>query len=429
MDLFGRFRKLDSSLQRGLDNGFARVFGGEVVPAEIDELLKQQAESSVMMDPDGHRWAPCHFMVNVSKRDYDSLLSNNENLETDLGDRLQRYIRNSGWQTNAPVSVTVDADQGLHSGQLKANSMFNAPPARRKQDEDSSDANPGLSGIVREAPGSDYNAESRNASNNGGQSNGNQWDRAEQSQEQGRGYGAAPQNNGYGAAGAAAGAAGAGAAGAAAAGTFTNEWNRHPGEDAYGSGYGNQSANGQANQDNGYGDGQDNQGNGANNPQQYNQYNEQEAAEFGEQPHAQEGYTAQPQQPASQDPNRPMSYPGTEVMAQNLHKEEPITGGSGEANEQKTTVTLILRDGSDRKYELREGSNLIGRGNGVDLRIPDTGVSRQHAEIAWDGYDAVLTDLQSTNGTSVNETPIENWLLADGDIIVMGHSEIEVRFG
>ena len=76
---------------------------------------------------------------------------------------------------------------------------------------------------------------------------------------------------------------------------------------------------------------------------------------------------------------------------------------------------------------MQEGSNIIGRSNDAHLRLPDTGVSRQHAEITWDGKDAVLADLQSTNGTTVNETPIENWLLADGDIITMGHSQIEVR--
>ena len=54
-------------------------------------------------------------------------------------------------------------------------------------------------------------------------------------------------------------------------------------------------------------------------------------------------------------------------------------------------------------------------------------MSRQHAEITWNGQDAILVDLQSTNGTTVNETPIDNWLLADGDVITMGHSHIEVR--
>src|SRR5699024_12790339 len=74
-----------------------------------------------------------------------------------------------------------------------------------------------------------------------------------------------------------------------------------------------------------------------------------------------------------------------------------------------------------------EGSNIIGRSSDADLRLPDTGVSRQHAEITWDGRDAILVDLKSTNGTTVNDTPVENWLLADGDVITVGHFNIEVR--
>ena len=76
---------------------------------------------------------------------------------------------------------------------------------------------------------------------------------------------------------------------------------------------------------------------------------------------------------------------------------------------------------------VQEGSNIIGRSNEADFRLPDTGVSRKHAEITWDGRDAILVDLQSTNGTAVNDMPIENWLLADGDVIAIGHSYIEVR--
>ena len=91
------------------------------------------------------------------------------------------------------------------------------------------------------------------------------------------------------------------------------------------------------------------------------------------------------------------------------------------------TVSLLLQDGSSRTYLVHEGSNILGRSNDADFRLPDTGVSRQHAEITWDGEVAVLVDLQSTNGTTVNEEPVENWMLADGDVITLGHSHIEVR--
>ena len=40
---------------------------------------------------------------------------------------------------------------------------------------------------------------------------------------------------------------------------------------------------------------------------------------------------------------------------------------------------------------------------------------------------ALLSDLNSTNGTTVNNAPVQEWQLADGDVIRLGHSEIIVR--
>ena len=52
---------------------------------------------------------------------------------------------------------------------------------------------------------------------------------------------------------------------------------------------------------------------------------------------------------------------------------------------------------------------------------------RRHLEIRWDGQVALLSDLNSTNGTTVNNAPVQEWQLADGDVIRLGHSEIVVR--
>jgi pSer/pThr/pTyr-binding forkhead associated (FHA) protein len=70
---------------------------------------------------------------------------------------------------------------------------------------------------------------------------------------------------------------------------------------------------------------------------------------------------------------------------------------------------------------------VIGRGQDAQFRLPDTGVSRRHLEIRWDGQTALLSDLNSTNGTTVNNAPVQEWQLADGDVIRLGHSEIVVR--
>ncbi len=71
---------------------------------------------------------------------------------------------------------------------------------------------------------------------------------------------------------------------------------------------------------------------------------------------------------------------------------------------------------------------MIGRGQDAQFRLPDTGVSRRHVEIRWDGQNAMLQDLNSTNGTTVNGLTVSNWNLADGDRIRLGHSDITVRF-
>ncbi|MCE5287622.1 MAG: FHA domain-containing protein [Nocardiaceae bacterium] len=96
---------------------------------------------------------------------------------------------------------------------------------------------------------------------------------------------------------------------------------------------------------------------------------------------------------------------------------------------QAAAATLFLEDGSHRAYRLKDGVNVVGRGQDADFRLPDTGVSRRHFEVHWDGSTAVLRDLGSTNGTLVNGHPVREWQLANNDVIRAGNSEIHVQFG
>lgn len=87
----------------------------------------------------------------------------------------------------------------------------------------------------------------------------------------------------------------------------------------------------------------------------------------------------------------------------------------------------IAVDGAERAYDLRIGSNVIGRGQDADLRLPDTGVSRRHADIRFDGQAALLHDMGSTNGTTVNGQQVQSWQLQHGDVIRLGHSTLVYR--
>lgn len=88
---------------------------------------------------------------------------------------------------------------------------------------------------------------------------------------------------------------------------------------------------------------------------------------------------------------------------------------------------VLVVDGTDRRYPIKPGTTLIGRGQDADLRLADTGVSRRHAVVRYDGNAAVVEDLNSTNGTVVNGQRIRTWRLQSEDAIRVGHTVVVFR--
>jgi hypothetical protein len=84
---------------------------------------------------------------------------------------------------------------------------------------------------------------------------------------------------------------------------------------------------------------------------------------------------------------------------------------------------MIIITTSGERYKLRVGQNRIGRGDDCDLQLKMGGVSRHHATIRWDGEQAQVMDLESTNGTFLNGqklTAYEYASLKEGDNLVLG---------
>jgi diguanylate cyclase (GGDEF)-like protein len=77
--------------------------------------------------------------------------------------------------------------------------------------------------------------------------------------------------------------------------------------------------------------------------------------------------------------------------------------------------------GMGHRYALGDRPLVIGRGDDCEIRIDDHSVSRRHARIqpGVEGYYAV--DLQSTNGTFVNDVPASMYKLEDGDYLRVGN--------
>ena len=78
-------------------------------------------------------------------------------------------------------------------------------------------------------------------------------------------------------------------------------------------------------------------------------------------------------------------------------------------------------------FELEKDVTTVGRGDGVDIPLPDPSVSRLHAELIRRGPHVYVADLGlSANGTRVNGRPIGRRVLADGDVLSFGAARARV---
>lgn len=80
----------------------------------------------------------------------------------------------------------------------------------------------------------------------------------------------------------------------------------------------------------------------------------------------------------------------------------------------------------ERTFLLSPGDNVIGRDPQCDVWLDDAGVSRRHACVRLEGTAAVVSDLQSTNGTFVGSRQVEAPVgIGDGEVIGVGAVQME----
>lgn len=91
---------------------------------------------------------------------------------------------------------------------------------------------------------------------------------------------------------------------------------------------------------------------------------------------------------------------------------------------------LLIDRQSGRTYAVTGTSTIIGRGRSTGgIVLHDPNVSRRHAELTHGSAGWRITDLNSTNGTLVNDIDIDECALRDGDLITLGLTNLEFREG
>ena len=83
-------------------------------------------------------------------------------------------------------------------------------------------------------------------------------------------------------------------------------------------------------------------------------------------------------------------------------------------------VQIYPAGGSCGMWHLDRSETHIGRGYGCEVYLEDDAASRRHAAIQQDDEGYLLVDLNSTNGTFVNNEPVQQHRLMAGDRIRIG---------
>jgi hypothetical protein len=464
----GLVQRIERKLEVSVGDAFARVFGGAIVPQEVEAMLRREAAEGIRPVAGDRLLAPNEYIITLGMHDYRKVGADPDLTSDAFAKHLARYIGEQGWQTYGDVVIRFEQSANLHTGQFRTRGAVNpdveprptagelAPP----QSDHAFSAEPGVPAM------------SENSSYGGGQGQGRPGDdyyddpyahphddphaapdpRAGYPPEPG-GYpaeqrGGYPDQAGYGAPDQRGGhpdqRGGYPEQGGYPdqRGGYPEQRGGYPDRGGWGApdprgGYPDQAGYGAPDQRGGYPDqsgypdqrgGHPDQRGGY--PDQRGGYPEQGAGY--DQGYGGGGYGRQDYGQSYAPPGGGGGYaePGRDYDYGQPADASGYGGGYGQQggySSSGSAVTLQLDDGSGRTYQLREGPNVIGRGQDAQFRLPDTGVSRRHLEIRWDGQVALLSDLNSTNGTTVNNAPVQEWQLADGDVIRLGHSEIVVH--
>jgi len=83
-------------------------------------------------------------------------------------------------------------------------------------------------------------------------------------------------------------------------------------------------------------------------------------------------------------------------------------------------IVLMLKDKELKTLETDKEMITIGRNNNSDIQIDNLGVSKKHAAITRQNGSYFIEDLNSTNGTLLNNERITKAGLSGKDIVTVG---------
>jgi chromosome segregation ATPase len=114
-----------------------------------------------------------------------------------------------------------------------------------------------------------------------------------------------------------------------------------------------------------------------------------------------------------------------QTSIERLGSAPPVDSGAGTAAEPAGdwSAELIRIDGERPVAHVLSRRTRIGRATGCELQIDSGSVSRHHALVLVGPREAIIEDLNSTNGVLVNGRKVARHTLSDGDAITIGETQ------
>jgi pSer/pThr/pTyr-binding forkhead associated (FHA) protein len=89
---------------------------------------------------------------------------------------------------------------------------------------------------------------------------------------------------------------------------------------------------------------------------------------------------------------------------------------------------VVLSEGlTGRTHELKADRTTLGRLEDNSFQVPDSSVSSHHCEILLRGNEVLIKDLDSTNGTFINNERVSEAVLKPSQILRLGQVEIRLE--
>src|SRR5271166_3879254 len=133
----GLVQRIERKLESTVGDAFARMFGGSIVPQEVEALLRREAADGVRELQGNRLLAPNEYIITLGMHDFEKVGADPDLTSSVFARYVADYIHEQGWQTYGDVVVRFEQSSSLHTGQYRARGAVNPDVETRPADNDS----------------------------------------------------------------------------------------------------------------------------------------------------------------------------------------------------------------------------------------------------------------------------------------------------